>query len=355
MRVLVTGNEGYIGAVLTPMLLAEGYDVRGYDSGLFDGCDFAPLAKVPVIRKDIRAACVDDFAGIDVVIHLAALSNDPLGNLNPQITYDINHLASVRLAELAKTAGVRRFIFSSSCSLYGKSGDDFLDETSGFNPVTPYGHSKVLSEQGIAPLADEDFTPVFLRNSTAYGVSPRLRFSLVLNDLVALGLTTGLVLIKSDGTPWRPLVHVQDISRAFLAALRAPAELVRNQAFNIGRTDQNLRVSELAEFACQAVPGSRVEYAPGGSPDTRCYRVSCEKAAKVLGPWGFTPQWDVKKGAVELYDAYRAAGVTTAIFEGPRYQRIARVRDMIKAGELDASLRFTSAQESSACACEAMK
>ena len=339
MRVLVTGHEGYIGAVLTPMLLNQGHEVRGYDSGLFDGCDLGPLAKVPSIRKDIRDAEVADFAGIDAVMHLAALSNDPLGNLNPRMTYEINHLASVRLAELARKAGVRRFIFSSSCSLYGKAGDDFLDEKSAFNPVTPYGHSKVLSEQGIALLADEKFTPVFLRNATAYGVSPRLRFAIVLNDLAALGWTTGSILIKSDGTPWRPLVHIEDISRAFLATLRAPEDIVRNQAFNIGRTDQNLRVSELAEVVRKVIPGSRVDYAPGGSPDSRCYRVSCEKAAKVLGPYGFTPTWDVLKGAQQLCDAFKRTGLTRQIMEGPRYQRILRVREMIEAGQLDETLR----------------
>src|SRR4051794_37469202 len=272
MRVLVTGNLGYIGCILTPLLVDRGYDVAGLDSDLFGNCTFHGIVpRVPTLLKDIRDVEVGDLHGFDAVIHLAGLSNDPLGDLNPELTMEVNHLASVRLAKLAREAGVQRFLFSSSCSTYGAAGDDLIDESAAFNPVTPYGRSKVLAEQGIAPLANDVFTPVFLRNATAYGLSPRLRFDLVLNNLVAWAYSTGRIFLKSDGTPWRPIVHIEDISRAFIAALDAPPDLVHNRAFNVAV--ENFRISELAEIVGEVVPGCRIDYADGAGPDKRCYRV----------------------------------------------------------------------------------
>ncbi len=339
MRILVTGHLGYIGTVLVPMLLRQGHDVVGMDSDLFHGCTFGEEpTPVPTVRKDIRDATLDDLRGVDAVCHLAALSNDPLGNLNADLTYDINFRASLKLAELAKKAGARRFIFSSSCSNYGAGGDDLLDETAAFNPVTPYGESKVLTEQSVAPLASDSFSPVFLRNATAYGVSPRLRFDLVVNNLVAWAMCTGKIMLKSDGTPWRPLVHVEDICRGFVAALHAPRDTVHGQAFNIGRTDQNLRIREVAEIVGETVPNCHVEFASGASPDKRNYRVTCDKAGRELKD--FKPQWDVRSGAKQLYETYKRVGLTLDEFEGPTFQRIGRIRKLMEEGALDASLRF---------------
>jgi nucleoside-diphosphate-sugar epimerase len=338
MRVLVTGNRGYIGTLMVPMLQNRGHDVVGLDSDLYERSTFGnSIAEIDTIKCDIREAKADMFRGFDTVIHLAGLSNDPLGDFNASLTDDINHRATVRLAELAKQAGVSRFIFSSSCSTYGAAGDDFLDETSDFNPVTPYGKSKVDSEIGLAKLADDAFTPVFMRSATAYGVSPRLRFDLVVNNLTAWAFTTGQVLLKSDGTPWRPIVHIGDISRAFIAALEAPREAVHMQAFNVGRTDENFRIRELAEIVTKVVPNSRLEYAPGAGPDKRCYRVDCEKIQRVLP--AFEPIWTARKGVEELYKAYCDVGLTLEDFEGRRFHRLAHLKYLIEERIIGEDLR----------------
>lgn len=338
MRVLLTGHAGYIGAVVAPMLADAGHEVTGLDSGLFDGCDFNYGAPgIRELRKDIRDVEAADLEGIDAVVHLAALCNDPLGDLNPDLTYEINHRASVRLAELAKQAGVSRFLFSSSCSTYGAAGDAILDENAAFHPVTAYGQSKVLVERDLAALADEQFSPVYLRNATAYGASPRLRLDIVLNDLVAAASTTGRILMKSDGTPWRPIVHIEDIGRAFLAALHAPTEAVHNQSFNIGSNDENYQVRDLAEIVRQVVPNSQVEYEKGAGPDRRCYRVNFDKARTRLPE--FQPQWNARRGAEQLYQAYRAAGLTRDDYAGPLYRRVYRMRDLLASGAVDATLR----------------
>jgi nucleoside-diphosphate-sugar epimerase len=323
------------------MLSAAGHEVIGFDTGLFEGCEFGDGSlTIPEIRKDIRDLDRSDLQGFDAVVHLAALSNDPLGNLDPNLTFDVNHKASVRLAELAKQAGVKRFVFSSSCSTYGAAGDDFLNETAALNPVTSYGVSKVFVERDLAQMADEHFSPTSMRNATAYGVSPRLRLDLVLNDFVAAALTAGRIYIKSDGTPWRPIVHIRDIVSAMMCVLQAPKDSIHNQTFNIGQTEENYRITELAEIVAQIVPGSRIEYALGGGPDKRCYRVNCDKVRRALP--GFQPRWTARSGAQELYDAYRAKGLTSEDVHSGRYFRINHIKSLLDAGKLDLSLRWKS-------------
>jgi nucleoside-diphosphate-sugar epimerase len=344
MRVLLTGHDGYIGHVLLPMLLDRGHHVTGLDSFLYEDCGFEGERVTPnqAVRKDVREIDLEDLRGLDAVLHLAGISNDPLGDLEPAATYAINHEASVRLARLAKEAGVPRYIFSSSCSNYGAAGDSFLDETAAFKPVTPYAQSKVWVERDVAKLADESFSPTFLRSATAFGVSLRLRGDLVVNNLVGYACTTGEVLIKSDGMPWRPLVHIEDIARAFVAVLEAPRELVHNESFNVGATSENYRVREVAEMVAEVVPSSRVTYAGDASPDARNYRVNCDRIRARLP--AFQPRWTVRKGIEQVYEAFTRHGTSAEEFLSSQFIRLKRIRELQTAGDLDAMLRWRAAR-----------
>jgi len=339
MKVLVTGSLGYIGSVLVPMLIDRGHEVVGLDTDYYGRCTFSgALPDVKTLKKDVRDIEMHDVEGFDAVIHLAGLSNDPLGDYQPELTEEINEKASVRLAQIAKTVAVKRFLFASSCSNYGAAGNDFLTEEAEFNPVTPYGRSKVKVEQALVKMADKDFCPTYIRASTAYGVSPRLRFDLVTNNLTAWAFTTGRVYLKSDGFPWRPIVHIEDISRAYIAALEAPTELVHNEGFNVGTTTENYQIREIAEMVKEVVPGCEIGFAPDAGPDKRNYRVDCNKLARVLHD--FKPQWTARRGIEQLYAAYKSVGLTLEEFEGPKYMRIAHIKSLVAEGSLDENLRW---------------
>lgn len=345
MKVLVTGHRGYIGTVLLPMLVEAGHEITGLDSGYFDDCLYTDQdINIPYIRKDIRDVELADVEGMDAIIHLAGLSNDPMGDFNPEITYDINHRATVKLGELAKKAGVRRFLFSSSCSTYGSAGQEFIDETADFNPQTPYGESKVFSERDLAKLADDTFSPVFLRNATAYGMSPRIRFDLVLNNLVAWAATTQKIFLKSDGQAWRPIVHIADISRAFIALLDAPLDLIHCKAYNVGQTSENYRVREIATIVGEVVPDCEVAFADGASADSRNYRVNCDLIQKEIP--GFKPVWTARKAAEEIYEAIKKNGLKLEEFEGEKFMRLARLKKHIADGAMDSELRWKAVEVS---------
>lgn len=339
LRVLITGHNGYIGSVMAPFLRRAGHDVVGLDAFWFADCTLGSDEEpgVASVRKDIRDVTVEDLTGFDAVVHLAALSNDPVGDLEPEQTYEINHRASVRLAELAREAGCERFLYSSSCSIYGASGgDDVLDESAPFHPVTPYAESKVRVEDDLHALADDRFSPVSLRNATAYGVSPRHRTDIVLNDLVAWAHLTGQVKVLSDGTPWRPLIHIEDISRAFLAALEAPRDAIHDQAFNVGSAVENWQIAELANVVGEVVPDCRVVITGETGPDPRSYRVDFSKISRLLP--AFQPAWTARKGAEELSEAYTRHGLTEDDFRN-RYKRLPWLAALREQGELDDLLR----------------
>ena len=339
MRVLVTGHNGYIGSVMAPLLKLLGHDVVGLDTFYFEDCTFGEEPGwIPSLRRDIRDLTAEDLEGFEAIVHLAALCNDPLGDLNTGWTYDINYTASVRLAELAREAGVRRFLYASSCSMYGAAGENVLSEDAPLKPITAYATSKVRTEEAVAKLADADFSPVFMRNATAYGVSPQLRADVVLNNLVCWAHTTGRIRIMSDGTPWRPIVHVQDISRAFAAVLLAPREAIHNQAFNVGSNGENYQVLELAEIVRATVPGCTVEFGPGAGPDPRSYRVDFSKLGRMLPE--FRPQWNASFGAKDLYSAVQQVALSFADFQGRKYIRLTQFKHLLESGHLDPTLRW---------------
>ena len=339
MKVLVTGHKGFIGTIMVPMLLEEGFEVQGLDSDLFRYCTYGePPVEVPSTIKDVRDVVPADLEGFDAIIHLAALSNDLLGDINPDITLEINHKATLRIAEMAKKVGVKKFLFASSCSMYGKAGEEALDETADFNPVTHYAISKVCVERDLSLLAGDNFSPIFFRNATAYGVSPRMRFDLVINNLVAWAYTTGKIHMKSDGTPWRPLVHAADISRAFIVGLKSPIEIVHNQAFNVGKNSENYRIKELAEFVRETVPNCEISFADGAGPDERCYKVDFTKIHTVLPD--FQPFWNAKLGVEDIYKSYKKYGLEQDEYEGVKYKRIAHIKYLLSKGKLDDTLRW---------------
>lgn len=342
MRVLITGHQGYIGSVLAPMLAAAGHDCVGLDTGYFAACKIGEIEEVPTTSKDVRYLEPADLDGFDAVVHLAGLSNDPLGSLDPALTNAINLEASTRLARLAVGAGVTRFVFASSCSLYGASGGVAVDETAPLAPLTPYAEAKAMFEKELGTMATDSFAPVILRNATVHGWSPRLRGDLVVHNLLASALSTGRVLIKSDGTPWRPLVQVADVSAAFQAALEAPPEMVRGAVVNVGSNTENYQVSDIAEVVASVVPGSRVEYAPGGEPDTRNYRVDFSLIGRVLTEW--KPRWTLETSVRDLYERFLSHGITLELIEGPTCSRLGRITSLLDSTDLDPELHWAGSQ-----------
>lgn len=344
MRILVTGNLGYVGTVMTPLLASQGHEVWGLDTGYYANCvmgEMGPTGVVRQITKDVRQVEPADLAGVEAIAHLAALSNDPTGELNPGLTHDINFFGSMRLAEAAKRAGVERFLFASSCSIYGQGAGGALTERDSFNPLTAYARSKVETEAALAKLADDRFSPVFLRNATAYGFSPRLRFDIVVNNLTGWAMTTGQVKLMSDGRAWRPLVHVEDMSRAFAAAAIAPRERIHNQAFNVGREEDNFQIRTLAESVARVVPDCEVTFAEGASSDTRNYNVSFAKARESLPE--FQPQWNVERGIHQLHDTFGRVGLTYDQFDGRDFTRLKQLKWLLESQRLDDHLNWTMA------------
>ncbi len=346
MRILVTGNQGYIGPILTNVAKTRGHHVTGLDVGYFRDC--IPEGQNDVLPdrqtvRDIRDVTAADLEGADAIIHLAGLSNDPMGALNPQLTYDINLTSTIRLGELAKQAGISRFVFASSCSTYGAAGESErpLDESAPFNPVSAYAISKVKSEQALLALADENFSPVFMRNATAFGVSPRMRFDLVVSNLAGWAHTTGVIKVMSDGTPWRPLVHIQDISLAALAAAEAPRSIVHGQAFNIGRNDANYQVRDIANAVAAAFPNARLDITGETGGDLRSYRVDFSKALSSLP--GFVPIWTLEKGVDEIARWLKEGSLRDNTFDSRLFIRLKQLNHCIESGVVDQTLRYRAA------------